>query len=329
MTLAQRFGRLLSEPRLRSLQVKTIHAGFREPAEVWIGSRIVLILLYLILGLAAGYLWVGIHLYLLAVSVAITLLLGTLFYLNLYYRILTRTRQLERVLPDFLLLVAANLRAGMTPFGAFVKAVRPEFGALYEEAKNAGARVGGRRSLGEALAYLTTRFESPVFERSMRLFTRGVESGSQLARLLTTNAEEIRRVQDMREELINTTRSYMIFIGFVVVIVMPFLLSVSAFFLRVFLGIQQQFGIEGGLSSAAIPIPLLSGNIGVRPEEVQQISILALVLTSFFSSMLMGVIRAGRWFYGVKYFPFIATAAVICLFLAGKLVGGLVQVGWT
>lgn len=326
MTLAQRFGRLFPHTFLRKLQKRIIYAGFREPVEIWIGSRLILLLMYTLLaGLAYLLIFTANPLEVLAVILLVIILITSLFYLNLYYRILSRTRSLERILPDFLLLIAANLRAGMTPFGAFVKAVRPEFGELAEEAKNAGARVGGKRSLGQALEYLTQRFDSQIFERSMRLFTKGIQSGSQLARLLNTNAEEIRRVQDLREELISTTRSYMIFIGFVVIIVMPFLLSVSAFFLKIFVGIQDELGM--GETAIDMPVPLLAGEIGLTAEEVGVISMGGLVLTSLFSATLMGVIRAGKWVYGIKYFPFVAIGALIFLFIADKILTQIIPVG--
>lgn len=326
MTLSQRFGRLFPSAFRAALEKKIVYAGFKENAEIWLGSRLILLLLYSLLGgIAYAVVFIGQYLQALLVALGVAGVIAGLFYLNLYYRMINRTRRLEKLLPDFLLLVAANLRAGMTPFGAFAKAIRPEFGDLYEEAKNAAAQVGGRRSLGDALNYLVQRFDSPLFVRSMGLFLKGIRSGSQLARLLTTNAEELRRIQDLREELVGTTRTYLVFIGFVVIIVMPFLLSVSAFFIKVFVGIRGELDL-GGTALPATGVPLLAGEIGVTPEEVTQISLVALVITSLFASMLMGIIRAGRWVYGIKYFPLIAAGASVFFFLADAVITRLVPI---
>src|SRR3989338_7780277 len=324
MTLSRRFGGIFPATFLKHVDQQIAHAGYPQDAAVWVGSRFILLLMYSILGGIGYYVasnfnepWLA-----LAVAASIGIVIVVLFYLGLYYRILARTRKLERLLPDFLMLIAANLRAGMTPFGAFVKALRPEFGDLYEEGKRAAAGVGGRRSLEDALNYLGGRFDSPIFRRSLGLFLKGVRSGSQLARLLTTTAEEIRKIQDLREELVSTTRTYMIFIGFVVVIVMPFLLSISAFFLEVFVQVQEQIGFEDATTAG---IPLLICELGVTSEDVTQVSLVALVVTSMLASALIGIIRTGRWIYGIKYFPFMATAAVIFFFLADKGLGQIIQ----
>ena len=78
-------------------------------------------------------------------GILVGLLLGFILgsglrYLTLYYAIDSRQKRVEDLLPDFLLLVAGNIRAGMTSFSALKSSSRPEFGALSVEFKSVTSR---------------------------------------------------------------------------------------------------------------------------------------------------------------------------------------------
>ncbi len=72
-----------------------------------------------------------------ALFLAITFLLE---YLAVFYAIESRKKRVESIFPDFLLLVASNLDAGMTPYSAFKAATRPEFEPLTHEIKLAASK---------------------------------------------------------------------------------------------------------------------------------------------------------------------------------------------
>ena len=121
--------------------------------------------------------------------------------LNTYYSIRSRAKKMEKVLPDFLLLIASNMRAGMTPFTAFVRAARPEFGELSAEVVAASSNLGATASLNDALDELSKRFDSLILHRVVVVFKKGVRSGGKLASLLVSSAEEIRKIHDLQAEL--------------------------------------------------------------------------------------------------------------------------------
>jgi len=243
--------------------------------------------------------------------------------LSMYYAMRNRTSDMERVLPDFLLLIASNMRAGMTPFTAFVKAARPEFGALSKEVILAASSLSGTASLNDALDELATRFDSMILERAVVFFKKGVRSGGQIAALLVASADEIRKIHDLRAELIVATRTYSIFLGFIVIIIMPFLLSLSTHFITMFLSIREQ--TIGSTDNLSRSIPMFGGNILVTPDEMTNLAYLSLMITCILVSALVGIITKGRALDGIKYFPVFAIASIIMFILSKIVIGGMLS----
>ena len=94
-----------------------------------------------------------------------------LIYLLIYFKVADRTKRVEDSLPDALHLIAANLRAGMTPFQAMKVSARKEFGPLKEEIEYATTKALGTESFSKALLNMNNRIKSSILERSMKLFT--------------------------------------------------------------------------------------------------------------------------------------------------------------
>ncbi len=235
---------------------------------------------------------------------------ASITYLQLYYVISDRASMVERVLPDFLLLTVSNLRAGMSPFSSFVHAARPEFGAFYEEVRLSTAKTGGKSSLSESLLEVSMYFDSHVLRRTVSLFAKGLHSGGHLAKLLSSVAQEARRIQDLRAELAASTKTYTIFLGFILVLVMPFLLAISTHFVSVFLKISSENQMNADAASS-VDMPVFSGAILITVNDMVAVSFSILALTSFFISCLIGIISKGRATYGVKYFPLLAGASIL------------------
>lgn len=298
---------------------KLRYMGIREDVRVWLGVRILISFLigglalftYLALTNPAPVLEeIAIGLVLWAAG---SILCMFIFYLVLYFDTSDRASNVEKILPDFLLLTVSNLRAGMTPFNAFVKAAKPEFGDLYKEVRLSATKAGGTASISDALVELSNYFDSKLFHRSIMLFVKGIHSGGQLTKLLRSSADEAQHIQDLRAELESSTRTYTLFLGFITVIIMPFLLSISTLFVTVFLSLQPD--TSGELTQMG-DIPTFSGKIFITPDEMRLISMATLTVTSIFVSALSGVIQKGKALYGLKYFPIFVIASIVFFFLA-------------
>ncbi|MEM4634170.1 MAG: type II secretion system F family protein, partial [Candidatus Anstonellaceae archaeon] len=227
------------------------YAGIETNPDIWLGSRLLLMGLFGIVGFLIpltifqyldlrefpilsdnslpSRIMVGI-----AFGIAFIVAIGILIYLHLYYLIAERTKRVEKVLPDFLLMVAANLRSGMTPFAAFQAAARPEFGPLQSEILYVSSRSLGSESFAEALKQLTYNIDSPMLRRIVAFFENELKSGGKLAYLLETSAEEIRETEEVKNQMVLATKSYAIFLGFILVFGLPLLLGISTQFLSTF-----------------------------------------------------------------------------------------------
>ena len=133
------------------------------------------------------------------------------------------------------------------------------------------AKMGGKGSIAEALLDVSENFDSPILRRTVTLFAKGVGSGGQLVRLLNSSAEEVRRIQDLRAELISATRTYTIFLSFIVILVMPFLLAVSTNFVLVFVQPRGEHQRSDILDCPREPkMPSFSGKILITADDMTE-----------------------------------------------------------
>ena len=111
----------------------------------------------------------------------------------------SRASEIEKVLPDALQLMAANVRAGMTVDRAIWLTARPEFGIFEEELRMAGAKTVGGKPIKVALMEMVERINSGLLEKTFRLLIEGIESGGELSHLLEETAANARTVQGLKK----------------------------------------------------------------------------------------------------------------------------------
>jgi hypothetical protein len=307
------------------------YAGINEDFDVWLGKRMVLAIIAFVIGfllpLTVGkyfglleFLEMG---FLLAVSIVLGLafMVGTalLFYLHLYYVIEGRSSMVEAILPDFLMLVASNINAGMTPFSAFRSGARKEFGPLSEEIKIASAKSLGTRSFASALKKLGTRIKSRVLDETVSFFSQAMKGGGKLTRLLETSALDLRATQEMKKELKSSTRMYVLFVAFVIIIATPLLLAVSIQFLGMIASIQGESNV--GLGGEVGAVAFLSAEMAITPDFMSNVSFLLLLGNALLAGLFVGIIGEGKAKMGLRYSPLIFVASVAVLFASNVVLG--------
>ena len=337
----ERIGSTINRYDIFGLRQTLRYAGIYENIEVWLGMRFMVAFLFALavvimpftllkyidslpfvnistityenaIGFVGGSVGAGIVTF---------LIICLIFYMHIYYIIDDRRKRVEKILPDFLLMVVANLRAGMAPFPAFRKASRPEFGPLEEEIERAAAKTMGTESLSLALGEIAKGVNSPLLKHTVEFFDRGVKSGGRLSNLLENSAEEIRSMQELMAELRSGTRTYTVFLVFIVLVVLPILLSISVQFVQLFSSIQtQQLG--GG---EELGITLFSGAMSISAEFMNSLAYLVLILGVLMITILMGVISEGKYFYGLKYFVPLAIVALVAFSIAKGVIAGVLS----
>ncbi len=226
-------------------------------------------------------------------------------YLMLNVKIYTRTKEIENILPDYLQVVSANLKGGLSFEKALWSAIKPEFGVIAKEITMVSKKVMTGNDLTEALQEFTDKYDSPNIKRAFDLIIGEVESGGEIAVI-----ENIRKTKALREEMAAQTITYMIFIGAIVIVIAPGLFSLSYYLLHVMIGFSSQLS---SLNSPNMPITFSANS--VNPADFKIFSVWAIVLISFFSSLLLSIIEKGDVRGGIKYIPTFIISSVVCYFI--------------
>jgi len=246
----------------------------------------------------------------------------THFFVNLFYyfKVEDRTNKIERALPDAFQLIAANIRSGMTPYQALKYAARDEFGPLKDEIEFMTTRALGTADFSSILVQINKRVKSELLDRSFKLFASAMRSGGRLADLLDDMARDITETRGLKNELVTSTKTYIMFILFTVLVGMPLLLSLAINFLEIMAKLQLQTG--GGTADFNAVNSLTGGQLAITPDFMFKIAIAMVILTTLFASILMGVIKEGNMRYGLRYAFLLMLLGLVLFFIIKGFLGG-------
>jgi len=256
---------------------------------------------------------------------------GPAFYIFIYtifsFIADSRARFIEKILPDNLQLISANVRAGMTVDKAIWLSARPEFGMLEEEIRKAGGQTMGGKPLKTALNEMSARFNSEVFRRAIRLLVQGMESGGEIAKLLDETASYIRTAQEMQAETNANVAMYVTLIFLASAFAAPMLFAISLHLVENLekISIPEIPNIPTGASFGSLPAESeggeaihLKAKTSINPETLSYFSLAYLLITTFFSSLIVGAIKTGKSMDGLKFFPVLFGASFL-IFVGGRI----------
>jgi pilus assembly protein TadC len=242
-------------------------------------------------------------------------LVGTTYfidYLMIFFKIIDTTSRLEKSLPDFLHLMASNIRSGLTIYESFRVSARDDFPLLKRELDIVTTNAFGPNNFESSLRRMAMKIKSSIFERIIDLFIIAIKSGPHLAQLLEDAATDISERMELKKYLRSATATYGMFIMFTVVIGAPLLFGIS---LR-FVDIMDTINIpDMGGGADEFDLGLDGGGEKIPGSFILTYSIVMLIITSTLSSVLIGVISDGKKKYGLRYAPFICIASITMLFV--------------
>lgn len=261
----------------------------------------------------------------LPVSIAFPLslfIIEFLLYIWLNLSADSKARFVDEALPDALQLMSSNIRAGMTTDKALLLAARPEFGPLEEEIRRIGKETMAGISLAESLKKTTRKIKSKNLQRAIDLIVQSIKSGGKLADLLDQTANDLRDQQMIQKEISASVLMYVMFIFIAVGIGAPLLFAMSSFLvtlltqsMNMIAADMPNFNEMGGAGG----VPISMRTITISAEFIRSYSILSLITSSFFGSLVMGLILKGEEKVGIKYFPVLVTIS-LSLFLIGRYI---------
>ncbi len=249
---------------------------------------------------------------------AVLIILLIYFYLDI--RIYQRTKKMEELLPDFLQIVSSNLKGGMSFENSLFGAIKPRFSVLANEMSEVSKKVMTGYSVGVALQEFSSKYDSPMLGRSIDLMISEVESGGHITDVIDNLVGTLKETQTLKKDISASAVTYMIFIGAIVIFIAPLLFALSYHLLIIIMG------FVGKLSSvtARSDLPLLSvKQVQVDPFQFKIFSYAALLIISFFSSMIVSILEKGSIKSGLKYIPVFTAGSVIFYYIFMKILSFL------
>ncbi len=228
-----------------------------------------------------------------------------------------RSHFVESILPDALQLMAANIKSGFIPSRAMLLSARKEFGPLSDAIKQAGKEMMTGKSLQEALSTIPKTIKSTVLDNTISLIIRGVRSGGQLVALFEETAIDIRRKESIKKEVKANILMYGIFIGFAGCVGAPALYALSSYLVTTISRLGSVAQVPDEFQSR---LPLMKfGQIDISGDFLFWFSIAAIVITTLFGGLIIGIIDSGKERSGIKYMPIMMLIG-LAVFLIGRIV---------
>ena len=251
-----------------------------------------------------------------AVFLFVLFLLWLALYIVIDLLIYRRRVALEAVLPDFLLLASANIRAGMPVDRALWYAVRPRFGVLAKEMEMVAKETMSGQDLDASLTEFAARYDSPVLKNTVNLLIESLNAGGEIGELLSKISANIQNNELMKKEMAAGISAYAIFIGAAAIIVAPILFALSSQLLMVIGSISKNITLP------AVSLPIFSVGlikVGVTQRDFMIFAALNLFLTALFSAMIVTIIRKGEMRAGVKTIPIFVATSLVIFFVARQM----------
>ncbi|MFT7615310.1 MAG: Flp pilus assembly protein TadB [Candidatus Woesearchaeota archaeon] len=302
----------------RQLREVLQFSGVTDPFERWGGIAAVLTLCGCLFFLILGFVIPAPFSYVSFVAFGLFLIIGPYsIYTYFYFKASNRVEEVNKVLPNALSMIAANMSSGVTPFQAVKMAALPEFGVLGELFERATSKAQGTESFTTYLKEMTQFVNSEPLERSVRLFSTSLKSGGKVVNLLRDLAKDISDRDKLKGELMTNMRTNLMFIVFIIVVGTPMLLSISIYF------VDEVGEIQGGLdlSSPALEgTSLGGGELAIDGEFLRYVSFALLFITGLLAGMFLGGVLEGNLTYGFRFSPFIIIASLVLFAVAQFLV---------
>jgi len=253
------------------------------------------------------------------------LLIEVAVYAWLVLKSSAKARFAEDVLPDALMMMSMNIKAGLTTDRALLESARPEFGPLEVEIRRAGKQMLAGKDTRHALLEIPKRIRSKTLARTVDLIVEGIESGGELADLLQQTAEDIQATKMTQNEVKANVMMYAIFIFFAAGIGAPLLFGISTYLVQVLSSQYAHFNISDAAVAAnsVQGLHLMQARITVGEGFLFFFAIASLTITAIFGGLIIGLVKDGEEKQGVKYIPMLLAVSLLVFFVVRLMVAGI------
>ncbi len=227
------------------------------------------------------------------------LLFNVYFILKNSFENSLRIRKMEDVFPDFIELMASNLRAGMTIDRALLLSSRKEFSPLDIEILALGKDILTGKEINVALLAMADRIKSDKISKTIIVINSGIKSGGNLAIILEQTAANMRERGFIEKRAASNVLMYLIFIFFAVAVGAPALFALSSVLVEILSSILGN--IPQVEASTRIGLPFTLSSINVSIEFIIYFSMVFLFMINVLASLLLGLVSKGEERAGARY----------------------------
>ena len=229
-----------------------------------------------------------------------------------------RIKKIEDVFPDFLQLVASNLRAGMTVDHAMLLGARPEFAPLDKEILQAGRDISTGKPVGFALKMMSKRIDSEKVDKTLSIILSGIRAGGNLAILLEETSRSMRQRDFIEKKAASQVLMYTIFIFLAVAIFAPGLFALSGIL------VETMTNLMGGVSPDSLPqnIPVSFSSVSISVSFIYYFSILFIIVMDVMAALVLGLVSKGSEREGLRYLPIMLILSLGIFFILGYVLSG-------
>ena len=307
----KKIARILPKGYREYIERKLVCSGLAIRPDIFIGFLFLFnFIISFIIGFALFLFGIVDLLYFLLITFSVFCLILFIVHVVLIWNAYRKALFVEEILPDALQLMAANIRAGITPDRALLLSARPEFGPLEIEIKRAAKEALTGKPLEEALMEIPKRIESKILLRTMKLIAEGLRSGGELATLLDETANDVRQTQSIRKEIKANVTMYGMFIFFATAFGAPLLYAISTYLVEMIV----KFGVAVVVPPGMEVGPLRFSAPTISPQFLFNFSIAAIIITTSFGGIIVGLIETGREKAGLRFIFFLIAIGLAVFF---------------
>ncbi len=241
---------------------------------------------------------------------------GTLIVLSIYQIMkvkldeYNKIKRMENAFPDFLQLMASNLRAGMPTDHALLMSARKEFDPLDKEITKLGKDLMTGREIENAMFDMGQRTHSQKIQRTISLILSGLKSGGNIAILLEETASNARERNFIQKRAASNVLMYMIFIFAAITVGAPGLFGLSTVLVEVLTNVLST--IPEVQTSVSLPFTL--SKIDISISFIIYFSVAFLIAIDIIGALVLGLVTKGEEKEGTKYIIPILSVSLIVFF---------------
>ncbi len=256
------------------------------------------------------------------------ILYGAALYAVLEYRIDRRRTFIDEILPDYLQLTSANIRSGVALDKALIEAARPEFLYFKDDVLLMGKQLYSGETMQNTLFNLSNKYRSLQLKRTVRMMSEALRYGGGMSDILNQLAKDLRNQLTIKREISGQLFMYSIFIIFASVIGAPVLYGLTNRMISItdtiWGGILQQSpgGLNAFTQSSAISF-LKPHAPTIQPSQYYLFSIVAIIIISGMSSMIVAAISFGSMVKGLRNIPLFIVIGLVVFFVTSFVIGSL------